>query len=330
MRPILFIIPEYSFQTFIFISFINTLFFMILFFLCRKRAKSVKELKNILIQYLIFVELILFLLYKFGPFPVRTYGVAVASAFLASILVARSLAKKININPDYILDLGVYVLVGVVIGARLFYVIFYDWSYYMAHPFKIIAVWEGGLVFYGGFIGGIITGYYYVKKKKIDIFKIADIIGVALPLGIFFGRWGCFGYGCCFGKIAPENFKFAIRFPAKNPLTGYTPAFERHLHEGLVTLSDKFSLPVYPTQLISSLNGLILFFILYLLYKHKKFDGEIASLSIIFYSVTRFLIEFLRVEPKWLGISVSQWISIFTFIFGIWLFQYSKKLNYKK
>ncbi len=327
MKPILFVINKFSFNTFLLLTVASVITAWGIFIYFRKKVVSVKNLRNLIFQYLIFFIVILGLLYKFGPFPVRTYGVAVASAFLASIFIARYMSQKSNINPDYILDLGVYVLIGVIIGARLFYIIFYDWSYFMANPLKMFAVWEGGLVFYGGFFGGIVAGYYFVVKKKLNVLKMADIIGVALPLGLFFGRWGCFGYGCCFGKVAPQNFPFAIRFPAKNPLTGYTPAFEKHLHEGLVTLSDKFSLPVYPTQLISSLNGLLIFLFLFWLYKKKKFDGQIAALSVILYSITRFLIELLRVEPKFLGISVSQWISVFTFAFGIWLYKYSVKIK---
>ncbi len=327
MKPILFVIDKFSFETLLLLIGSSILAAGIIFFFFRKRAKSVKVLKNIIIEYLLFVIVLLILLYKFGPFPVRTYGVAIATAFLAAIFIARYLAKKSGVNPDYILDLGMYVLIGVIIGARLFYIIFYDWSYYMAHPLKMFAIWEGGLVFYGGFFGGIAAGYYFLKKKKLAVLKIADMVGVALPLGLFFGRWGCFGYGCCYGKIAPKNFPFAIRFPAKNPMTGYTPAFEEHLHEGLLTLSDKFSLPVYPTQLISSLNGLLIFTFLFFMYKRKKFEGQIAALSVMLYSVGRFLIEFLRVEPKFLNLSISQWIAIFTFGFGIWLYKYAKKLN---
>lgn len=330
MIPILFIIPKLSLST-LFISIgITALIFLFVFFLYRKKVDSVKKWKNDLIAYFFFIIVLLILLALFGPFPLRTYGVTVALGFLAAILIARRLCEKSDINPDVIFDLAIYVLIGTIIGARLFYVVFYDWSYFISNPLRFFSVWEGGLVFYGGLIGGISAGVYFVRKKSLNVLKMADIVGVTIPLGLFFGRWGCLAYGCCHGHIAPSWFPFKIRFPAiGHKSIGYTPAFEKHLLHGLVDASDKFSQYIYPTQIISSLAGLLLFIILYRLFLKKKFDGQIAGLTLMFYAISRFLIEFLRVEPTLFGLSVSQWIGVFMFVFGLLLFRYAKKIALK-
>ncbi len=263
MIPILFIIPKFSLLSFIILIFLLAAIFGFLFLLLRKNADSVIQIKKDLIGYYFFILIILTLLYFFGPFPVRTYGVAIACGFLVAILVGRPLFRKSNINPDAIFDIVVYIIMGVIIGARLFYIIFYDLGYFINNPWKIVAVWEGGLVLYGGLIGGALAGIYKMKKMKLNLLKTLDVFGVIIPLGIIFGRFGCLGYGCCFAKIAPEWFPFKISFPATgHALTGHTPAFSEHLHQGLVAVGDKFSLPVYPSQIISSLNGLLLFIVL--------------------------------------------------------------------
>ncbi len=326
MKPILFLIHKFSLLTLIILIILTIVFFAVLFFLLRKKYHSVKQLRADLSGYFIFICVLLLLLFYFGPFPIRIYGVAVAIGFLSAVYVTSRLSKKQGINPAVIFDLGIYILIGTTIGARIFYIIFYDWSYFIENPLKLFAVWEGGLVFYGGLIGGIIGGVYFVKRHNLNVLQLADASAVGVAIGYFFGRLGCLGYGCCFGAIAPESFPFKIHFPAiGHPLTGYTPAFESHMHQGLIQATDKFSLFVYPTQIMESLFGLLLFFLLLIIYRHKKFNGQIAGLFLMLYALIRFLIEFLRVEPRFLGISTSQWIGFFIFSTGLWLYQFSKK-----
>ncbi len=321
MKPILFYIPPPAWWIMAVIIAITGL---VLFFLYKKR----KVKQGDIIFTLIFITGILLGLRKFGPFPVRTYGVAVLTGLIAGTFILHKLLKREGINPEFIPDFVFWIIVGVILGARLFYAIFYEPEYFLENPLRIFYVWEGGLVFYGGAAGGIIAGYAFLKKKKLPIIKIADAAGIAVLAGLGFGRWGCFGYGCCFGKIT--NSPIGIRFPAHGAPGITSPAFEYHLKLGLVSPTDKFSLPVYPTQIISSINAFILAFILYLLFRKKKFDGQIASLSLIFYGITRFLIEFLRVNPQFLGLTVSQWLSIFFIIYGIILYRkYYIKWNKK-
>jgi len=322
MRQVLFTIPKFEFSIYIILILIEILILAIIYFLFKKKKE--------ILSYLLFFILITTGIYIFAPVPIRTYGVCVGLGFLLAVYVAIILAKKNKIEPgresQIITDLSFYVLIGIIIGARLFYFLFYDIEYFLTNPLKFFAVWEGGMVFYGGLIGGIITGFIFLKKKRVNILKIADIIGVVLHLGMFIGRWGCFGYGCCFGKVCSQNFPFKVRFPAKG-YYGFTPAFEEQLSKGLVSENDKFSLPVYPTQLFESIGCLIIFFILLYLYKRKKFDGQIAAFSIIFYAVLRFIIEFFRVNPSFLGLTVSQWISLGLIIFGAFIYNKASNKN---
>ncbi|MBN1897186.1 MAG: prolipoprotein diacylglyceryl transferase [Spirochaetes bacterium] len=324
MRPVLFIIPKFGPWVMFLLVIVSSVLFLGIYFLLKRRVQDIKKLRKDLAGYAIFILAGIVALHFFAPVPIRTYGVAVAVGFLAALSVAMRMAKRVGIKAEYMLDFGVYVLVGIVLGSRLFYFLFYDLEYLLRAPWRFFALWEGGLVFYGGVVGAVITGVYYVKKKRLDMLKIIDIASVVALLGLFFGRWGCLGYGCCFGKVASSSFPCPITFPDKH-FYGFTPAFEHQLLRGLVKSTDKFSLPVYPVQIMSSINALILFFILTWLYKRRKFDGQTAAFSLMFYAITRFLLEFLRVNPSWLGLTVSQWIGIVMLILGLVLYRLAKR-----
>ncbi len=326
MIPVLFIIPKFSILTLVILIFIAAIIFSFIFFLLRKKADSVKQLIKNLLGYYFFLIIILTLLHFLGPFGLPAYGAMLATGFMCAIFTSRRFAQGINVDPDVFFDIFIYIFIGTITGLRLFYVLFYDWANFIRNPLIIFEFWKGGLVLYGGLIGGITGGVFYMIKKGLPLFKMIDIYGVVIPIGIIFGRWGCMGYGCCYGKIAPNWFPFTIRFPSFGiNSVQYTPAFEDHLIAGLVQASDKFCLPLYPAQIISSINGLFLFILLWFLYKKRKFDGQIFSLFLMFYAVTRFLIEFIRVEPSWLGLNVSQWIGLLSFTAGLVLYRYAKK-----
>lgn len=317
MRPVLFVIPEFGFKTYAGLILVEIIIAFLIYIILKIYIKNYKKLGKEIINYLIFVLVLTTAVYIWGPVPLRTYGVCVALGFVLSIIVAQKMVKKEGIiEKNIILDLSFYVLIGTILGARLFYFLFYDINYFLANPLKFFAIWEGGMVYYGGLIGGISLGYIFLKKRKVNILKIADVVGVVINLGYFIGRWGCFGYGCCYGKVCSPDFPLGVKFPAKH-YYGLSPAFEYQLSKGLVKPDDNFSLPVYPTQLFESFAGLIIFVILFLLWKRKKFDGQIAALSLIFYGIARFVIEFFRINPVFLFLTVSQWISILMIISGI-------------
>ena len=239
------------------------------------------------------------ILFKLGPFTIHTYGVFIAVGFLSGLFVARYFAEKEGIKKDFIYDFAFFILICSIIGARIFYVIEYH-EFYFRHPLNIIKIWQGGLVFYGGLIGGILAVIWYVKRYNLNKWQIADIFLVSLPLGQFFGRLGCLSAGCCYGK--PCNLPWAITFKDPN------------------SLAPK-NIPLHPTEIYHGLANLAIFFFLFYFYKSgkRKFYGEIAILYGILYSLGRFIIEFFRGDYRGhiLIFSIPQFISLIILILSI-------------
>ena len=152
---------------------------------------------------------------------------------------------------------------------------------------EIFRVWNGGLVFYGGFIGAVIAMFIYIKKYKLESVSIMDMLSPSLAIGIAVGRIGCFLNGCCYGKI---SYHWGISFPAKN----FPPPYFDQLQKGLIKPGAPHSLPVIPTQLYSSLDGLIIFLILIFIASRVKIKGVLVSSLFILYGIHRFVIDFFR------------------------------------
>lgn len=248
------------------------------------------------------------ILFSIGPINIYSYGVMVALSFIVGTYLAIKRAKREGIEKNKIIDLILYIIVSAILGARILFVIL-NRNYYKDHLLDIFKIWEGGLVFYGGLILAFFVAIWFLKKNKLPIFKIADIISPSVCIGIAIGRIGCFLNGCCYGKISP---RFGISFPATNN----PPVFTQHVAAGLIPQTAQCSLPVIPTQLYSSISALIIFFILSALYKYKRkrFDGFLFWSFILLYSVSRFIIEGFRYyESNFLMfrvLTVSQFISI--------------------
>ena len=226
------------------------------------------------------------ILFNIGSFPIYSYGVMIALAFIIGIFLAMKESKRIGENPERILDISLYVILGALIGGRLGYVIFYL-DYYLKNPIKILYFRQGGLAFLGGFILAFILGSWYVRRNKLSFWKYTDIAAPSLAIGIGIARIGCFLNGCCFGLIS-ENF--GLKFPSLN----MPPVYLQQLKDGLIASGSPFTLPVIPTQLYSSLYGFSIFLILMWIKKYKKYDGFIFLNFLVLYSVSRFIIEFFR------------------------------------
>jgi phosphatidylglycerol:prolipoprotein diacylglycerol transferase len=228
-----------------------------------------------------------------GPIPIRMYGLMIGIGFLLGIYLASRRAKKEGLNPDLILDMGVYLLLAAIIGSRLLHVLtnLQDFS---RNPFDAFAIWKGGLVFYGGVLAAVPVGIWYVKKHNLPVWQTADIIAPYAALGHAFGRLGCFFAGCCYGA------------PCSGPVC--------------ITFSDPQSLapqgvPLFPSQLMESGGEFLVFGLLLFLRRYKKFDGQLFWLYLLFYAVLRFALEFFRGDVDrgvYFGglISTSQIIAI--------------------
>ncbi len=248
-------------------------------------------------------------------FPVRSYGVMAMIGFLAAVLVARWRAKKVGISADGITDVGLWALLGGIVGSRLFYVIQIDrfrpdWSF--ADVFKI---WEGGLVFYGGFIAALIAVVIMARIKKIRLLAVWDVLAPSLALGHAFGRIGCLLRGCCYGVKMEHGSWCGVVFPPNAP--AYDPRALRPIAAGT---------PVFPSQILSVLDLLAIFVILSLFFKHRRAEGRVTALYLVLYSVHRFVIEFLRGDTRLPGaLSTAQWLSIPVFFFGLGLLVYLRE-----
>ncbi|HDK27911.1 MAG TPA: prolipoprotein diacylglyceryl transferase [Candidatus Atribacteria bacterium] len=245
------------------------------------------------------------ILFHIGSFPIYSYGVMIALAFVTGILFAMREAKRYEEDPERILDISLYIIIGALIGGRLGYVIFHL-DYYTKSPLEIFYFRQGGLSFLGAFILAYILSLWYVKRSKLSFWKYTDIIAPSIALGLGIGRIGCFLNGCCFGVVSE---KYGIKFPALN----MPPVYLQQLKDGLIASGSSHSLPVIPTQLCSSLYGFLIFIILIWIKKYKKYDGFIFLIFLILYSISRFIIEFFRFHEDdyiFLNLTVTQAICI--------------------
>ncbi|MBN1840990.1 MAG: prolipoprotein diacylglyceryl transferase [Deltaproteobacteria bacterium] len=233
-------------------------------------------------------------LFHVGPFALHTYGVFVAMAFLSAIGLALKEARRVGEDADQILDLCFYILIAAIAGSRILYVMI-EWPTFANDPVEIVRIWHGGLIFYGGFFGAVMTALLYVRKKGLPVWKTADIIAPSIAFGQFVGRLGCFSAGCCYGK--PSSLAWAVTFTHPESLA-------------------PIGIALHPTQLYSSLNGLVIFGLLTGLTRVKRFQGQIFWTYVLLYSVTRSIIEFFRGDDRGilLGgmVSISQLIGVIT------------------
>lgn len=260
------------------------------------------------------------LLFKIGPFSIHAYGLCIALGFLASWGLAYLQARRTGRRTDDFSDLLVWTMASGVIGARVAYVI-ENWSLEFAqNPLKMLRIDQGGLVFYGGFIGAVAVLWLFCFFKKESPLAMADFLLTLLPLGHAFGRVGCFMHGCCYGRITDSAI--GICFPA-----GSQP-WHLQVQEGVISSAAPYALPLIPTQLIEAGGNLILFGVLYGLYPRLRTrKGLTAGLYLIGYAVLRFSIEFFRADHRArVGeFSIGQFISCGLLLAGAALLVYSLK-----
>jgi phosphatidylglycerol---prolipoprotein diacylglyceryl transferase len=210
--------------------------------------------------------------FQFGGLTVTWYGIFVASGFMAGLWTASRRALRAHIHPETIFDLGPWLLLGTIVGARVLYVVSYWKEDFAGKPvLEIFMVQHGGLIFYGGFIGASLACILFTWRQQLPLWKMADILAPSIALGSFFGRWGCLLNGCCYGR--PTTLPWGIQFPYGHPTN---PAY------------------LHPTEIYDSLLNLALYGFLAWLYRRKKFDGQIFALFLICYAVLRSFVELFR------------------------------------
>jgi phosphatidylglycerol:prolipoprotein diacylglycerol transferase len=238
------------------------------------------------------------ILFKIGPITIYTYGVLIATAFFLGLALAVRQARIEGEDPQKIMDLGFYILLSAVVGSRLLYIVV-EFREYISNPLRIFKVWEGGLVFYGGFIMAMAVVIIYARRHEMNIWKVGDILAPSVAIGQGVGRLGCFFAGCCYGR--ETDVPWAVIFKDPNTLA----PMDVHLH---------------PTQLYDSANGFIIFTALIILRRFKKFDGELFWTYTLLYAVGRFIVEIFRGDERGFvtaSLSTSQFIAIPLFIVSI-------------
>jgi phosphatidylglycerol---prolipoprotein diacylglyceryl transferase len=243
-------------------------------------------------------------LVKIGPFTLHTFGVMLAIGIVVGswhlMRETRRLADP-RIDERRIQRLAWYMVIAVVAGGRLMHVIV-NWDDYSHRPLDSFAVWEGGLVMYGGLLAVFFTVIGFALKNKIPILRLCDLCAPSLFLGDTIGRWGCFFAGDDYGK--PTDLPIGVRFT--DPESLVPPALR--------------GVPLYPTQIMMSLKALIIFGVLMFITRRKKFDGEVAGAALMLYAVLRSIIEIFRgdVDRGFVGpLSTAQFTSIFVFAIGL-------------
>jgi phosphatidylglycerol---prolipoprotein diacylglyceryl transferase len=241
------------------------------------------------------------ILFHLGSFPVHSYGVMTALAFVFGLWTATLRAKREKISSETIADVTLWIMLGTILGARAVYVATYWKDEFAGQPLsEIFAIWHGGLVFYGGLIGAIVAGAIYLCWKKLPLWKVADVLAPSIALGSVFGRIGCLLNGCCYGRAC--DLPWAITFPADNPLHPPTS-------------------PVHPTEIYDALLNLGLYVFLAWLFRRKKFDGQIFATYLLCYAVTRSFVEYFRGDYTNLhyhfGLTPAQLVSVPIFITGL-------------
>jgi phosphatidylglycerol---prolipoprotein diacylglyceryl transferase len=214
------------------------------------------------------------ILFHVGSWPIRYYGVALAVAFVAGILLGRRRARTAGLDPDIIIDLAFYVIIASIAGARATYAVVH-WEYFRHDLVGVLRLWDGGLAQYGGIAAGVVTGLVFFARRGLSPWRGADLLAPSVALGVAIGRIGCLLNGCCFGK--PCDLPWAIRFPA-----GSIPSYE---FPGSA---------LHPTQIYESLAALAICGILLLVEKRKPFDGFLLWLMLLLLAVSRFVIDPLR------------------------------------
>lgn len=221
-----------------------------------------------------------------------TYGFFVALGFFTGITLAKKEARRLGQDPAPVGDLCFYILIAAIVGSRLFYMIVNPQTF-IENPLEIFKIWNGGLVFYGGFIAALVTAVVYLKRRRMPIGGTADMLAPGLAAGHVLGRVGCFFAGCCYGKTC--DLPWAVTFTHPMSLAPHAIA-------------------LHPSQLYEVGNNLVIFGLLWMFRRRKTFDGQVFWIYMLMYGVTRAILEIFRGDPRGflLGgmLSVSQAIGI--------------------
>jgi len=270
-----------------------------------------------------------------------SWGLFLALGALAAFVWAYYEGKRVGLDPDKVLDIGLSFFVLAVIGSRVVYATV-ETDLWRTDPLEALRIWHGGMVLYGGIFGGALATVIAIKVMRMPMGQTTDVVVQGAELSLIFGRIGCILNGCCYGR--PTHLPWAMTYYLGNSMA-----------------KDVLGIPLHPTPVYELINLVILFIFLVWLNRHKRFDGQVNWAFFILYPLQRFIVEFFRGDPRgWIEepvfsrifsfllhnqtfsvetargffhkpyLSVSQFLSILTITAGIGGYWYTKRLARKK
>ena len=234
-------------------------------------------------------------LFSVGPITVYTYGVLLAASYLLGLRLAMSRAKRWGLDANRVLDLGIYIIIAALVGAKLLLLIV-DREQFLRNPMELLSLARSGGVFYGGLILAVSVAFWYIARHRMPFWTTCDVFAPGIALGHVTGRLGCLAAGCCFGR--PTDLPWGITF--KNPLAASL-------------VGTPLNIRLHPTQLYEAGAELLILVLLLTTEKRgRPFAGRTFWAYMLLYAISRYIIEFYRGDPRGVifGISTSQFISL--------------------
>lgn len=238
------------------------------------------------------------ILFELFGYEVNSFGFMVALGFCAGYVCLNALAGRAKISPVTVVNVYLGMLLSSLLGARALYVLIH-WDQFSDDLLAVFAIWQGGVVVYGGILASLLFSYLYARRASIPYGRLGDILFPCAMLGIFIGRWGCLLVGDCYGRVASESLPWAVCYP---------------FHEKSLIPIELLNTPLHPSPIYQSLNALGLFLLSLWLLNKRRFEGEVFIKGMALYAVTRTLLETFRGDYEerviygWF--STSQWISL--------------------
>ena len=242
------------------------------------------------------------------PFPIFSYGLLILLGFMTATFLCQREAARRGLARERVMDFGVWGVLAGVVGARVFYVVqFWEESFAGRSWFRLLAIWEGGLVFYGGFLTALLVGGWYLWRHDLPVVRVLDTCAPFVPVGMAFGRIGCWLNGCCWGwRCSAAMPAFLTRFPPGSPAHG------AQVDAGLIDAGAARALPLHPTQLYDAGHSLLMFVLLWWYLRKNPPDGAPTLVLLVLYGVGRFCLEWVRGDHivTFTGLTVAQNISL--------------------
>jgi phosphatidylglycerol:prolipoprotein diacylglycerol transferase len=234
------------------------------------------------------------ILFEVAGWPVYSYGLLLALAYLVGLQMAVVRARRQGIDSTKVMDLGIYLIIAALVGAKLMLVAV-DFDYFRAQPRELLSLVRAGGVFYGGLLAALGVGLWLVRRYQLNIWTVADLMAPGIALGHVVGRMGCLLAGCCYGR--PTTMPWGITFT--NPAAA-------------ANVGTPLGVPLHPTQLYDAFGELLIMVVLLTTERRgKAFTGRTFWLYMLLYGINRFIVEMFRGDQRgeWLGLATSQLVS---------------------